>query len=424
MQVLLTGMGVIAANGRDIPEFEKSLKEGISGIRYCERMPGPPITPAIGAELRPFDLRERVGQYAEPDSPTYRQSLELGLRAPLPVQAAIVASVEAWWRAGLHEVSPHPERIGLVIAGHNTTTRLQWERHEFFQQNPDYLSPRHALRQLDTDHLGTLSQIFDLRGEGYVTGGASASGNIGLIQAVRLLRADVVDACLVCGILADPSPMEWQAFLNLGAMGGQTGEILPAEACRPFDQAHAGFIFGQGSATVVLESSDSARRRGRAGLLELRGGSVILHGSAGSDPSREGEARAMAAALAQSGLRPQEIGYVNSHGTSTPLGDAVELAALKDVFGDAFYQPWINSTKALTGHCLHAAGVVELIATALQVQGGFLHGNPNLVNPIDPAARFCGRSLQRIQVGAALSNSFGFGGINTSLVVSLPGPGS
>ena len=132
----------------------------------------------------------------------------------------------------------------------------------------------------------------------------------------------------------------------------------------------------------------------------------------------------MAAALAQSGLRPQEIGYVNSHGTSTPLGDAVELAALKDVFGDAFYQPWINSTKALTGHCLHAAGVVELIATALQVQGGFLHGNPNLVNPIDPAARFCGRSLQRIQVGAALSNSFGFGGINTSLVVSLPGPGS
>jgi malonyl-ACP decarboxylase len=145
---------------------------------------------------------------------------------------------------------------------------------------------------------------------------------------------------------------------------------------------------------------------------------VKLSANALADPSFWDEARVMEEALAQAGREPQAVDYVNAHATSTPAGDAAELRALRHVFGGAFHRPWINATKALTGHCLGAAGVLEAVATVVQMAGGFVHPNPHLEEPIDADARFVPRRAQQVPIRVALSNSFGFGGFHSAVVLT------
>jgi malonyl-ACP decarboxylase len=240
---------------------------------------------------------------------------------------------------------------------------------------------------------------------------------VALVQAKRLVQLGVVDACLVVGVMANLSPMEWQGFLQLGALGGHGFAEAPHQACRPFDALAEGFVYGQAAAAMLLESECSARSRGAEPLAELAGGAVVLHGTASADPSRDGETRAMKGALRDSGLQPKDAVYINTHGTSTPLGDRTELDALVETFGEHFPNLWLNSTKPITGHALTAAGVVEAVATVLQVRQSFLHPHLNLGTPIDARARWVGEKAISVPVPVAMSNSFGFSGINTSVVL-------
>jgi malonyl-ACP decarboxylase len=223
-------------------------------------------------------------------------------------------------------------------------------------------------------------------------------------------------------VAADLSPMDIQGFHAIGAMGGRHFANAPEKACRPFDARHEGFIYGQASACLVLESDISARARGASALARYRGGAILLHGTASPAPDASGEARAMAEALKRSGLHPEEIVYLNTHGSSSPAGDTAEIEAIARVFGAHFPNLWLNATKGLTGHCLHAAGVVEAVACVVQMADGFLHPNANLETPISPSARFCGTFSVSQPIATAMSNSFGFGGINTSLVLTREPP--
>lgn len=408
--VLVTGMGVVSSIGQDQGAFTRSLFEGKSGVRRVAR-PAAPVQ--IGAEIEGFDFEALVGR-----SPSLAQAASrAGGRAPFTVQASICAVSEAWEQAGLQSGAVAPERVGLVVAGHNTTGQYQSSLLDRFARDPEYLSPRYALQYQDSYQLGVLSQIFGVRGEGFVCGGASASGAVGIVQGLRLIRAGVVDACLVVGVLADLSPMEWQGFHNIGAVAGKRFRDEPERACRPFDAQHEGFVYGQAAACLVLESADVARERGASGLAELMGGAIVLHATATSEPDIDGEVRAMEGALRDSGLRIGDIGYLNTHGSSSPLGDRAEIAAIEKTFGSAFPRLWLNATKGLTGHCLTSAGVVEAIATTVQMREGFLHADLNLEEPIHPRARFCGSERVHTRTRVAMSNSFGFSGINASLVL-------
>jgi malonyl-ACP decarboxylase len=247
-------------------------------------------------------------------------------------------------------------------------------------------------------------------------GGASASGNVAIVNAARLVAAGELDVCLVLGALTELSGMERQAFANSGAMALAGGGTDPASRCRPFDADRGGFVPGQGAACLVLESAGSARRRGTAGWAAVAGHALRLDGSSLACPDAAGEAAVMAEALHRAGLVPGRVDYVNAHGTGSRLGDETEIAALHKVFGDHLARPWLNSTKGLVGHCLCAAGVVEAVATLLQMRDGFVHPNANLDQPIDACARFAGGRAEPARVGVALSNAFGFGGFNTSVV--------
>jgi malonyl-ACP decarboxylase len=269
---------------------------------------------------------------------------------------------------------------------------------------------------MDTDHVGTVSEIFKIQGEGFTVGGSSASGNLAIIKGHQLIQLELVEACLVIGALADLSPLELQGFYNVGAMGGKRYRDQPAQACRPFDRDHEGFIYGQAGGCLVLESFASARKRGIPVLAEIVGASLLLDANRLPNPREEGEVRVMEAALAQAKVKPGQIDYLNAHGTSSPLGDETEVKAIKRVFKENLPGLWINSTKGLTGHCLTAAGVIESIAVIIQMQQGFVHPNLNLENPIDSQCRFSRKESNRVSIDISMSNSFGFGGINTCLI--------
>jgi malonyl-ACP decarboxylase len=214
--------------------------------------------------------------------------------------------------------------------------------------------------------------------------------------------------------------MELQGFYNLGAMAGARGGAFPLARCRPFDGDREGFVPGQGAACLVLESGHSAARRSAPVWARLAGHALCLDANSLADPRVAGEAWVMAQAIRRAGLTPDRIDYVNAHGTGSTLGDQVEVAALREVFGAEVGRPWINSTKGLVGHCLCAAGVVEAVATIVQLRDGFVHPNANLRRPIDPGCRFVGARAERASIEFALSNGFGFGGFNTSVLFGHP----
>jgi len=417
VSVVVTGMGVVCSIGLNAHSFAAALRQGCSGIAAD---PWGEEGPPFGATIRGFTLAGALaGRRALPEA-LLKTAERAVRRAPFSLQVAAATALEAWERAGLHEVPIEGERLAVVVAGSNFTGRYAESQRASFARNPAYLTGRFALRVQDSDHVGTISEILGIRGEGFTIGGASASGNLAIIQASRLIELDAVDACLVVGALADLSTMEMQAFVNLGAMVCRLPDDAPRSAGPPFDGTRRGFVLGQACASLVLESGASAARRGARALAALAAYAVQLDANRLADPSEEGEAAVMARAIARAGLEPHQIAYVNAHGSGSTLGDATELAALRRVLGRSFAAPWVNSTKSLTGHCLGAAGVLEAAATVTQIQEEFVHPNPGLEEPIDLACRFVGAHATSAAIPFALSNSFGFGGINTSILLAHP----
>ncbi|MBZ6128926.1 beta-ketoacyl synthase N-terminal-like domain-containing protein [Streptomyces olivaceus] len=421
--VVVTGLGVLGAVAADPEDLTGALRSG----RCALTAPVPPADadrpgvswPAGTAELAVDDVPDRALD-ALPGLPESLRGLarRTGLRAPVPVRAGIVAALQAWLRAGLDRTAPPSERIGIVVAGNNLTERVTEDGRTRAERNPAHLPARYSLQHQDTDHVATLSRVLGVRGEGGTVGGASASGNLALVHGARMLAAGAADVCLVVGAMTRLSRLQTRGFLALGAMAPAAG--APPSPPAPFDTGHRGFHPGEAAACTVLETAASARGRGAPVLAGFAGGAVVLDGNHLADPSADGEMRAMRGALAQAGVGPADVGWVSAHGTGSPLGDRTEAEALRQVFGAGGAGPWINATKALSGHCLSGAGVVEAVAAVLQLRGGFVHPGPGLREPVDVGLRFVRDEPRRASAGFVLSNGFGFGGINTAVVLAHP----
>ncbi|MBC9915301.1 beta-ketoacyl-ACP synthase [Chitinophaga varians] len=412
----ITGMGIISSIGNDLAEFSAALQAGKSGIRKVPSVREPAVSVDIVADIQHFHFLGSLERLQDIPAEKLEQARRLGRRAPLTIQVSLIAALQAWHSARLFSDRPSPDRTGLIVAGQNSTQNYQYDIMPKFRKDPEYLSPRYALEFLETNQVGVLSELFDIKGEGFVVGGASATGNVGIIKGCQLIQLGLADVCLVMGVVADLSPMDIQGFVNIGAMGGKHYANEPEKACRPFDSAHEGFIYGQAGACVIIESAESARRRGVPLMATIMGSSLNLDANSSADPNINGETKAMLSALRQAGLSATDLGYINTHGSSSPLGDKTEAAAIGQVFGEHASRLWLNATKGLTGHCLYAAGLVEAIATVEQLRSGFLHGNKNLETPICTHLQFCGAAAVQHSTDIAMSNAFGFGGINTSII--------
>jgi malonyl-ACP decarboxylase len=397
VEPLVTGMGVIASIGQGKAAFGEALLDGRSAFGVMRRPGRQRQSAYVGAEIS-----EVAGPARIP-----RQTMRA---ASLSAQAALVVLDEAWSEARLDEVDPR--RIGLVVGGSNVQQRELEQTHEAYRDRSAFLRPSYALAFMDSDLCGFCTAQFGIRGFAYTVGGASASGQLAVVQAAQAVLANQVDVCIALGALMDLSHWECRGLRAVGAMGSDRYAEEPALACRPFDRDHDGFIFGECCAALVLESPASSRRRGVGPYAALRGWGITMDGNRNPDPSLEGETQAIREALSASGWRPAQVDYVNPHGTGSAVGDETELRALRASGLDGAR---LNATKSLVGHGLSAAGTVEVVATLLQMRARRLHPTRNLDNPIDAAFNWVRERPVDHAIENALTLSMGFGGINTAL---------
>lgn len=397
-ELVVSGMGVVSAIGQGKADFSAALLAGRSAFGVMQR-PGRrrDDAPLLGAEITELSV--------PPGIP--RQLLRT---ASLSATAALCVVQEAWDEAGLGQLDP--QRIGLIVGGSNVQQRELVNLHDSYRERIAFLRPTYALSFMDTDLCGFCTAHFGIQGLAYSVGGASASGQLAVIQAAQAVLSGQVDACIAVGALMDLSYWECQGFRSIGAMGSDRFAATPELACRPFDRDHDGFIYGECSGAIVIESAQSARRRAGTGFARLTGWGLAMDGNRNPDPSLQGETRAIRAALAQAGWSPAQVDYVNPHGTGSIVGDETEVRALRECGLD---QAYLNATKSLVGHGLSAAGAVEIIATLLQMRAGRLHPTRNLDNPIDTQLRWVERGGTAHTIRNALTLSMGFGGMNTAL---------
>jgi len=397
LDLTVTGIGVISAIGQGKTNFANALLKGDQAFGVMARPGRQHASSFLGAEIREIVFPESIA----------KQTLR---GASLSAQLALVVLQEAWDEAQLAAVDPY--RIGLVIGGSNLQQRELVLTHDAYRDRAAFLRPTYGLSFMDSDLCGFCTAQFGIQGLAYTVGGASASGQLAIIQAAQAVLGGQVDVCIALGALMDLSYWECQGLHALGAMGSDRFASEPARACRPFDRDHDGFIFGEACGAIVIESLASSRRRGVEAYAALRGWGMAMDGNRNPDPSLPGEARAIQSALQAAGWQASMVDYVNPHGTGSIVGDETELNALHAC---GLAGAYINATKSLIGHGLSAAGTVEVIATLLQMQAGQLHPTRNLENPIDPSRKWVQQQAVGHRIENALTLSMGFGGINTAL---------
>ncbi|MEM6405098.1 MAG: beta-ketoacyl synthase N-terminal-like domain-containing protein [Pseudomonadota bacterium] len=326
-------------------------------------------------------------------------------------RVAIAVLDEAWRDAGLDDVDP--ERIGLVVGGSNLLSREQAIATESYAGRLAYLPPRFGHLFLDTDVGATCSAHFLIRGPVQTVGAASASGVVATLSALEMVRSGRADVVIALGALQDLSHWDLLGMRATGAMGSGRFAQYPGQACRPMDQDHDGFIYGESCAALVI-ASNALQKPIYAHLL---GGAQVADGNRGPEPDSAGQQRAIRLALDQAGLRPDDIDYVNPHATGTPLGDNTELQTLRAA---GLQHARINASKSLLGHGLSAAGATELACVMLQMRAGRLHPTRNLINPLDEHLHWVQAESVPHRIRYALKLSYGFGGINTAMVLAAP----
>lgn len=401
--VVITGLGIVNSIANNVSEFTSALKVGQCGVKATNDLTMPymaSVDPAIWQKLI-----------------TEKKANKILRNNSLTAQISTCAAWEAFADAGLQTLEPSElNQMGLVIAGNNLAQSYIEQNHQKFSKQPEFINPTYAMSYFDTNVLGVISEVLNIHGPGFTVGGASASSNAALFQAFHLVKNGVVPRCMVVGALSELSPLEAQAFAILGAMN-TTPNLEPYLASRPFDTNRAGFVYGQGAACVVIENLAVAQKRQAKIYAELAGVALCLDGNHMPEPTVAGEERAMREALQMAQITPEKINYINPHATASRLGDEVELQALKNIFGSHLKSVPVNATKALIGHGLSSAGLMELVATLVQMQNDFVHPHLGLDTPMSIDFDFVGKDFRSHRIDWALSNSFGFGGINTAVVI-------
>ncbi len=405
-RVVVTGLGIVSPVGNDVPTFWDSLMAGRVGTARLEGFDLTDLDVTIGAQVKDFD-------------PAARFDPKLAKRSDRFVQFALWAADEAVRAAGLDCAKLDADRAGVIVGSGMGGVQV-WEAHhaQFLQRGPKRVSPLLIPMMIPDMAAGQIAITYGLRGPNYDTTSACASGAHATGVAFRHIVAGDADLMIAGGSEAAITRFTVAGFANMGALSKRNDE--PEKASRPFDRDRDGFVIAEGCGVYILEELEHARRRGAPIVCEIAGYGATADGHhiTAPDPEGRGAINAMRMAVADAGLRLEDIDYINAHGTSTPLNDATEVKAIVDLFGAHAAQLAVNSTKSMIGHGLGSAGSMEFVAMALQIQRGRLHATVNFESPDDGVTLdFVKDGPRDAQIRAALSNSFGFGGHNCCLCV-------
>lgn len=405
-RVVITGVGGITPVGKGKDEIWNSIKNGVSGIGTVSKFDPTDFACHVGAEVKDFDPTEYIDK-------------KEAKRMDLFVQYAIAGAKLAADDAGLDMSVEDKNRVGVMIGSGIGGINTLCEQHKrMLDKGPGKVSPFMIPMMISNMAVGQVAIAFGCKGVNLTTVSACASGTDAIGQALLAIRRGDADVIFAGGTEATINELALAGFSSMKAL--TTRNDIPEKACSPFDAKRDGFIMGEGSGILILESLEHAKARGAEIIAELvgYGSSNDAYHMTAPAPDGEGGARCMAAAVADAGIKPEEVDYINAHGTSTPYNDKFETAAIKTVFGDHAYKLAVSSTKSMTGHMLGAAGGVEGIITALAVKEGFLPPTINLETP-DPECDldYVPNKGRQADIKYAVSNSLGFGGHNASIVI-------
>jgi 3-oxoacyl-[acyl-carrier-protein] synthase-1 len=402
-RVVITGMGICSCIGNNLAEVAESLKRGKSGI-------------ILSAERKEYGYRSGLTGYVE--RPNLKTILDRRARMMLPEQGeyAYVATVEALKSAELDcdRIASHETGI---LYGNDSTTQPVISSADIVREkkNTMMVGSGSVFQTINSTVTMNLSTIFKLKGINFTVSGACASGSHTIGLGFLLIKHGYQD-CIICGGAQETNVYSMGSFDALGVFS--TRENDPAGACRPFDRDRDGLVPSGGAATVIVESLEHALKRGAPILAEIVGYGFSSNGGQISTPTVEGPRRALEMSIKNSGLSLAEIDYINAHATSTPAGDSAEAKAIYSIFGDKC--PWVSSTKSMTGHECWMAGASEVVYSLLMAHNGFIAPNINFANPDEDSVKLkiAAETVQH-EIGAFVSNSFGLGGTNSSLVIKI-----
>jgi len=411
-RVMITGIGVVSPLGNNKEDFWSSLIAGKSGVGRLTLFDAREFSCQIGAEVKDFNPVERLGK---------KESRQMDRFT----QFAVVAALDAVLDAQLDLSREDSNRIGVIVgSGVGGLGTFETQHSILLEKGPRRISPFFIPMFVPDMASGQISIVLGVKGPNScaVTACASASHSIG--DSYRVVQRGEADVMITGGSEAAITPAGLGGFCAMRALSTRNDE--PVRASRPFDKERDGFVMGEGAGILILESLEHANSRGAHIYAEVVGygmSSDAYHITAPA-PDGEGAIRVMKAALNDACLSPEEVDYINAHGTSTPLNDKVETAAIKSVFGEHSSKLVISSTKSMTGHLLGASGGIELIASALSIERGIVHPTINYEYP-DPECNldYVPNQARQMKIDVCLSNSFGFGGHNASLIIRKYKPG-
>ncbi len=402
-RVVVTGIGMVTPLGLDTPSTWAKLINGESGVDVITQY-DPAITETkIAAEVKGFD----PAQYIDRKEARHMDRF---------VQLAVVSAMQAVKHAQLKDVAS--EEVGVVVGvGLGGIGTLLSQQKVLLERGADRVSPFLIPMMIPDMASGQVSIMLGAKGPNFAVSSACSSGSDAIGESYEIIKRGQAVTMITGGAEAVITPIAIAGFNAARALSTSNAE--PKKASRPFDAKRDGFVIGEGAAMLVLESLDHARQRGAVILAEVVGYGATSDAFHVTQPAEGGEggARAMKAALKSAGMKPSQIDYINAHGTSTPLNDKNETMAIKTVFGSDAYRVPISSTKSMTGHLLGAAGALEAAISILALQNGIIPPTINLTNP-DPECDldYVPNKARQKQLSTVLSNVFGFGGHNSSLI--------
>ena len=400
-RVVITGMGIYSCIGKNLDEVRDSLYNGKSGIILD------PVRKEYGY---------RSGLTGFVDKPELKGKLDRRARIMLPEQGeyAYLATVEALQNAGIDEDYIHAKEIGILY-GNDSSGKAVIEANDIIRDKKDttLVGSGAVFQTMNSTVTMNLATIFKLRGVNFTISAACASGSHSIGLGYHFIKTGLQD-CIICGGAQEINHLSMGTFDALSAFSIR--ESAPTKASRPFDRDRDGLIPSGGAATVILESLESAQKRGAKILGEVIGYGFSSNGGHISNPTVDGPVRSLYMAMRDAGIQAADVDYINAHATSTPAGDSSEAKAIHAVFGE--YRPLVSSTKSMTGHECWMAGASEIIYSVLMMQHSFVAPNINFENPDEDSAKLnIAKMPIEKDIVVFLSNSFGFGGTNSSLII-------
>lgn len=404
-RVVITGLGVVTALGNTLERYWSGLLEGRSGVGPLTLFDPSPFKVRFGGQVPAWDGDELFG---------HKEARRLDRFA----QFALAAGLSAVTDAGLDFSAYDPYSSGVMIgSGIGGLHEFEEQHRNLLEKGASRISPFMIPKLMVNAASGQVSIRFGLKGPTSAVATACASAANAIGDAFRMIRAGHADIMISGGSEAAITPMGLGGFASMRALSTRNDD--PQRASRPFDRDRDGFVLAEGAGILILEEAEVARKRGARIYAELVGYGMSADGSHITAPDEEGRGagRAMSECLKDARTAPDAVGYINAHGTSTPLGDRAEVLAVKALFGPAARKVAMSSTKSMTGHTLGGAGAIESVATVLALRDSVLPPTINLENPDEGFdLNFVPNKAQEVKIQYAINNSFGFGGHNTSTI--------